>query len=141
MRRDIFGEDSCPLGYGHAAELALEAGFDGVEIHGANGYLIQQFYSAQSNQRSDRWGGSAVNRLNFPLAVVDAVTAAREKHGRPDFIVGYRFSPEEPGEQACASGTSSCNWERTWRGTSANAGRGCSEIMELIFASLKYALL
>lgn len=86
-------------GYGHAAELALEAGFDGVEIHGANGYLIQQFYSAQSNQRSDRWGGSATNRLHFPLAVVDAVTAAREKHGRPDFIVGYRFSPEEPGER------------------------------------------
>ncbi len=85
-------------GYGHAAELALKAGFDGVEIHGANGYLIQQFYSAQSNQRSDRWGGSAANRLRFPLAVVDAVTAAREKHGRPDFIVGYRFSPEEPGE-------------------------------------------
>ena len=78
--------------------LALRAGFDGVEIHGANGYLIQQFYSAQSNRRNDQWGGSLENRMRFPLAVVDAVVAVREKHQRDDFIIGYRFSPEEPGE-------------------------------------------
>ena len=85
-------------GYGRAAELALEAGFDGVEIHGANNYLIQQFFSAQSNRRTDAWGGSLQNRLRFPLAVVDAVTAVRDKHAKPEFIIGYRFSPEEPGE-------------------------------------------
>ena len=84
--------------YAQAADLALRAGFDGVEIHGANGYLIQQFYSAQSNRRNDQWGGSLENRMRFPLAVVDAVVAVREKHQRDDFIIGYRFSPEEPGD-------------------------------------------
>ena len=84
--------------YAQAADLALRAGFDGVEIHGANGYLIQQFYSAQSNRRNDQWGGSLENRMRFPLAVVDAVVAIREKHQRDDFIIGYRFSPEEPGD-------------------------------------------
>ena len=85
-------------GYANAAELALQAGFDGVEIHGANNYLIQQFFSAQSNQRSDEWGGSLENRMRFPLAVVDAVADIVKKHNRPDFIVGYRFSPEEAGD-------------------------------------------
>ena len=84
--------------FAQAADLGLRAGFDGVEIHGANGYLIQQFYSAQSNRRSDQWGGSLENRMRFPLAVVDAVAAVREKHQRNDFIIGYRFSPEEAGE-------------------------------------------
>ena len=84
--------------FAQAADLALRAGFDGVEIHGANGYLIQQFYSAQSNRRNDQWGGSLENRMRFPLAVVDAVVAVREKYQRNDFIIGYRFSPEEVGE-------------------------------------------
>ena len=84
--------------YAQAADLALRAGFDGVEIHGANAYLIQQFYSAQSNRRNDQWGGSLENRMRFPLAVIDAVVAVREKHQRNDFIIGYRFSPEEPGD-------------------------------------------
>lgn len=84
--------------YAQAADLALRAGFDGVEIHGANAYLIQQFYSAQSNRRNDQWGGSLENRMRFPLAVIDAVVAVREKHRRDDFIIGYRFSPEEPGD-------------------------------------------
>ncbi|QPB41914.1 NADH-dependent flavin oxidoreductase [Rodentibacter haemolyticus] len=84
--------------FGQATELAIQAGFDGVEIHGANDYLLQQFYSAKTNQRQDQWGGSLENRLRFPLAVVDAVFAARTQHNRPDFIIGYRFSPEEPGD-------------------------------------------
>ena len=84
--------------YAQAADLALRAGFDGVEIHGANTYLIQQFYSAQSNRRNDQWGGSLENRMRFPLAVIDAVVTVREKHQRDDFIIGYRFSPEEPGD-------------------------------------------
>ncbi len=84
--------------FGNAADLAVRAGFDGVEIHGANNYLIQQFYSAQTNRRTDAWGGSLEKRLAFPLAVVEAVVAVRAKHQRPDFIIGYRFSPEEPGD-------------------------------------------
>lgn len=84
--------------FANATDLAIRAGFDGVEIHGANGYLIQQFVSAQSNRRTDSWGGSRENRLRFPMAVIDAVAAVKEKHARHDFILGYRFSPEEPGE-------------------------------------------
>lgn len=84
--------------YANATDLAIQAGFDGVEIHGANGYLIQQFYSAQTNQRNDEWGGSRENRMRFPLAVTDAVLAVREKYQKPDFIIGYRFSPEEAGD-------------------------------------------
>lgn len=85
--------------FANAAHLAIQAGFDGVEIHGANNYLIQQFVSGESNRRRDQWGGSIENRLRFPLAIVDAVTAVRQQYATDEFIVGYRFSPEEPGEQ------------------------------------------
>lgn len=57
----------------HGAKNAKRAGFDGVEIHGANGYLIDQFIRSQSNRRDDAYGGSIENRLRFPLMVVDAV--------------------------------------------------------------------
>ena len=55
------------------AKLALEAGFDGVEVHGANGYLLDQFLNSSANQRTDEWGGSVENRARFLLAVTDAV--------------------------------------------------------------------
>ncbi|WP_109077535.1 NADH-dependent flavin oxidoreductase [Aggregatibacter kilianii] len=83
--------------YAYAAELVMNAGFDGVEIHGANGWQIQQFVSAATNLRTDYWGGSLEKRLRFPLAIIDAIDEMRQKHHRPDFIIGYRFSPEEPG--------------------------------------------
>ncbi|MED4402697.1 NADH-dependent flavin oxidoreductase [Metabacillus fastidiosus] len=82
--------------FGESTRRAIEAGFDGVEIHGANGYLIQQFFSPHSNRREDQFGGSLEKRLTFPLAVVDAVKNAVEKHAESPFIIGYRFSPEEP---------------------------------------------
>lgn len=84
--------------FAYATELAIRAGLDGVEIHGANGWLIQQFVSETYNQRTDHWGGSVEKRFNFPLAIIDAIEVVRHKYHRPDFIVGYRFSPEEPGE-------------------------------------------
>lgn len=85
--------------FARAAELVLLAGFDGVEIHGANGYLVQQFVSARTNIRTDEWGGSPEKRLRFSLALVDAIEAVRQRHARPDFVMGYRFSPEEPGDR------------------------------------------
>lgn len=82
--------------FGETTRRAIEAGFDGVEIHGANGYLIQQFFSPHSNRREDRFGGSLEKRMTFPLAVVDKVKSVVKEHAASPFIVGYRFSPEEP---------------------------------------------
>ncbi|ESZ94379.1 NADPH dehydrogenase [Sclerotinia borealis F-4128] len=62
--------------YAQAAKNAIEAGFDGVEIHGANGYLIDQFFQDTSNKRTDSWGGSVENRARFGLEVSKAVVAA-----------------------------------------------------------------
>jgi N-ethylmaleimide reductase len=71
-----------------SARLAIAAGFDGVELHGANGYLIEQFLNTASNHRGDEWGGSIEGRVRFALAVArrvaDAIGAGR---------VGIRLSP------------------------------------------------
>jgi N-ethylmaleimide reductase len=74
--------------YARSADLALEAGFDGVELHAANGYLIDQFLNVASNRRTDRWGGSVENRLRFAVTVAERVA---ERIG-PD-RVGIRVSP------------------------------------------------
>lgn len=74
--------------YARAAELAQFAGYDGVEIMGSEGYLINQFLAARTNHRTDKWGGSAENRMRFPLEVVRAV----RKAVGPNFIVIYRIS-------------------------------------------------
>lgn len=81
--------------FADATKRAIDAGFDGVEIHGANHYLLQQFFSEYSNRRTDHWGGSLEKWMNFPLAVAKAVTDTVKKYAPDDFIVGYRISPEE----------------------------------------------
>ena len=82
--------------FGEATRRAIDAGFDGIELHGAHGFLIQNFLSPRFNQRTDQWGGSLENRMRFPLAVVAEVKRVAATAGRP-FVVGYRISPEEPG--------------------------------------------
>jgi fumarate reductase flavoprotein subunit len=81
--------------FGEATRRAIKAGFDGVEIHGANTYLIQQFFSPNSNLRDDQWGGSRENRARFPLAVLEITQKMVRQYADPAFIIGYRFSPEE----------------------------------------------
>lgn len=78
--------------FGEATRRAAEAGFDGVEIHGANHYIIHQFVSPYFNKRTDKWGEDP---FLFAMKIVDAVTKAKEKYAEDDFIIGYRFSPEE----------------------------------------------
>lgn len=77
--------------YRHGAENARRAGFDGVEIHAANGYLIDQFLRSTTNQRTDRYGGSLRNRLRFLEEVTAAVTDVWDSER-----VGVRFSPLSP---------------------------------------------
>ena len=74
-----------------AARLARTAGFDGVEIHGANHYAVHQFFSPRANHRIDHWGGTLAKRMNFPLAVAQAV---RDALG-PKLIAGFRVTPFE----------------------------------------------
>lgn len=74
--------------YATCAALAKQAGYDGVEIMGSEGYLINQFIARRTNQRTDEWGGTYENRIRFPVEIVRAV---REAVG-PDFIVIYRLS-------------------------------------------------
>lgn len=75
-------------GFAAAARRAREAGFDGVEIHGANGYLLDQFLSEGVNVRADRYGGSVRSRLGLTIEVVEAVRSAVGD----DFVVGIRSS-------------------------------------------------
>lgn len=70
------------------SELAKEAGYDGVEIMGSEGYLINQFISARTNKRTDQWGGSYENRTKFPLEILRRVRAAVGA----DFVIIYRLS-------------------------------------------------
>ena len=74
--------------FARAAQLAQEAGYDGVEIMGSEGYLITQFLALRTNQRSDDWGGSLENRSRFACEIVRAVRAATTQ----DFILVYRIS-------------------------------------------------
>jgi len=81
--------------FADATRRAILAGFDGVELHGAHAFLIQNFFSPYSNHRYDRWGGSLENRMRFPLAVVKAVKQTINEHAVMPFALGYRISVEE----------------------------------------------
>ncbi|OLG90202.1 2,4-dienoyl-CoA reductase [Xanthomonas oryzae pv. oryzae] len=76
------------VAYARAARLAREAGYDGVEVMGSEGYLINEFTAARTNQRSDAWGGDASKRMRFAVEIVRRI---REACG-PDFIIIYRLS-------------------------------------------------
>jgi len=82
------GIESTIKAYVRAAKLAQKAGYDGVEVMGSEGYLLNQFLCARTNLRTDRWGGSIENRMRLP---VDIVRRMREAVGR-DFIIMYRHS-------------------------------------------------
>ncbi|KAL9538178.1 hypothetical protein MBANPS3_011138 [Mucor bainieri] len=90
--------------YAQAARNAVEAGFDGVELHGANGYLIDQFINSSSNQRTDIYGGSSEKRARFALEVVDAVAQAIGAER-----TAIRFSPGSDFQ-----GMGDDNVEKTW---------------------------
>jgi 2,4-dienoyl-CoA reductase-like NADH-dependent reductase (Old Yellow Enzyme family) len=83
--------DNLIASFRDAASLARKAGFDGVEIHGANHYAVHQFFSPRANHRVDKWGGTLAKRMNFPLAVAQAV---RDALG-PQLIAGFRVTPFE----------------------------------------------
>ncbi len=82
--------------FGEATRRAIEAGFDGIELHGAHGFLIQNFFSPLYNHRDDEWGGTLENRMRFPLAVVREVKRVIGLYATRPFLLGYRVSPEEP---------------------------------------------
>jgi N-ethylmaleimide reductase len=77
--------------FANAAENAIAAGFDGIEIHGANGYLVHQFLSTNANIRTDQWGGSVAGRIKFAIEVTKAIS---ERIGASK--VGIRISPANP---------------------------------------------
>jgi len=74
--------------YARAAQIAQAAGYDGVELMGSEGYLINEFTAPRTNKRTDNWGGSFENRTRFPVQVIKAVRAATD----PQFIIMYRLS-------------------------------------------------
>ncbi|TNV70379.1 NADH-dependent flavin oxidoreductase [Trichococcus shcherbakoviae] len=84
--------------FGEMTRRAIEAGFDGVELHGAHGFLLQNVMSPFFNRREDQWGGSLENRLRFPVAVIREIKSVIKKLATKPFTLGYRISPDEPQE-------------------------------------------
>jgi N-ethylmaleimide reductase len=110
--------------YAHAARLAMEAGFDGVEIHAANGYLLEQFMRASINDRSDAYGGSIAGRTRLVCEVMSAVAAAIGA-GRTGIRVSPVTSPKAEGE-------TDADVLETYRTVAAHAGRLGLAFMEVV---------
>ena len=89
------------------ARLAQQAGYDGVEVMGSEGYLINQFIAARTNQRDDEWGGSYQNRIRFALEIPQGGARAVG----PNFIIIYRLSMLDLVEEG-SSLTKSSSWRR-----------------------------
>ncbi|MCM6796295.1 NADH-dependent flavin oxidoreductase [Levilactobacillus brevis] len=87
--------DEIIVAFGEATRRAIAAGFDGVELHGANTYLLQQFFSPNSNRRTDKWGGDREARMGFAKAVIASVQQAIDTYADRPFLLGYQISPEE----------------------------------------------
>ncbi|GEG15833.1 NADH-dependent flavin oxidoreductase [Escherichia coli] len=81
--------------FGDVTKRAIKAGFDSIELHGAHGFLLQNFFSPLFNQRNDRWGGDLEGRMRFPLAVLQEVKNVVYEYATKPFAIGYRISPEE----------------------------------------------
>jgi len=112
-------------GFAQAAQRAVEAGFDGIEIHGANGYLLDQFLTDYTNRRSDEWGGTIENRIRLHTQVVDTVRAAIGAQ----LPVGVRISQAKVNDylHKWAGGESDA---RTVFGALAAAGAGFIHVTE-----------
>jgi len=82
--------------FGESARRVQEAGFDGVQIHGAHGYLVTQFLSPKSNRRGDRWGGSLENRMRFALEVARAIRTYQAGHGEDALKILVNAAIKEP---------------------------------------------
>lgn len=82
--------------FGETTHRAIKAGFDGIELHGAHGFLLQNFFSPYYNKRTDHWGGSAEKRMNFAVEVIKEIQSVIKKYADRPFLIGFRISPEEP---------------------------------------------
>ena len=85
--------------FGQTTRRAIAAGFDGVEIHGAHGFLIQNFLSPMFNKRDDQWGGNIGNRMRLALEIVREVKRVIAELSAKPFLLGFRISPEELPEE------------------------------------------
>jgi len=81
--------------FGETTHRAIKAGFDGIELHGAHGFLLQNFFSPYYNQRTDYWGGSTEKRMNFAVEVIKEIQDVIKKYADRPFLIGFRISPEE----------------------------------------------
>jgi fumarate reductase flavoprotein subunit len=115
MPRALSGEEveGMIAKFGDGVRRAILAGFDGVEIHGANTYLIQQFYSPNSNQRDDEWGGSRDNRA-FPAGGAGHHPQNGPPVRRRCLYIGYRFSRKRWKSRVSALTTPCICW-KNWR--------------------------
>lgn len=114
---DEAGIEAQVAAFAGCARLAQQAGYDGVEVMGSEGYLINQFIAPRTNRRTDRWGGGFENRIRFPLEIIRRVRAAVG----PDFILIYRLSMID----LVAGGSS---WEEVVRLGQAAAAAGATLI-------------